>query len=162
MVTQERIIVNIVVIACLTITATAVAYGSYYRKKRPAIAREKPTSKNAAEGEDNSTTVETIQQAVKEIVENEECTMPKNEAPKKPLIPGQNTAIEATRKYKAECYDEAIKLYSEAIDESTIQQNPDHKNIKVMYSNRAASYEKLGDYANVINDCTHALRLDFA
>nr|CCA18904.1 mitochondrial import receptor subunit TOM70 putative [Albugo laibachii Nc14] len=160
MVPQERIIVNIVVIACFIITATAVVYGSYYRKKQPAIKREKPSTLNSAQSEDNDAKVDSIPQVEKNVVEHEECITTANEAPKKTIIPGQNTAIEATRKYKAECFEEAIELYSRAIEESTIQHNPDHKNIKVMYSNRAASYEKLGDSANVIKDCTEALRLD--
>ncbi|KAI9098268.1 import receptor [Phlyctochytrium arcticum] len=56
-------------------------------------------------------------------------------------------------KYYAEKgYDEALKLYSQAITLSP--------NDAVFYSNRAACYANLNNYDAVLEDCTAALKLD--
>ncbi|CEG43795.1 Translocase of outer mitochondrial membrane complex, subunit TOM70/TOM72 [Plasmopara halstedii] len=73
---------------------------------------------------------------------------------------GEYEASLATKKYKAGEYDDAVQLYSVAISLCEQQQPLDVRNLKVMYSNRAAAYEKLVNFENVVKDCTSALQLD--
>ncbi|KAI9908192.1 hypothetical protein PsorP6_004809 [Peronosclerospora sorghi] len=73
---------------------------------------------------------------------------------------GEQEATLATKKYKDGDFDGAVELYTIAISKYEQQQPLDAGNLKVMYSNRAAAYEKLQDYENVIADCTMALALD--
>lgn len=86
------------------------------------------------------------------------------ETPVSPAAPavaaGQEAATEATKKYKAGAYQEAIALYTIAITESENAVPVDKRNLKVMFSNRAAAYERLGDFVNVITDCNNAIVLD--
>jgi tetratricopeptide (TPR) repeat protein len=73
---------------------------------------------------------------------------------------GQEEATLATTKYKQGLYEDAIKFYTKAINQSQLPKIIDYKNLKIMFSNRAAAYEKLQDHHNVIKDCTSALELD--
>ncbi|RLN96078.1 hypothetical protein BBJ28_00005057 [Nothophytophthora sp. Chile5] len=77
-----------------------------------------------------------------------------------PVNVGEEEATLATKKYKAGDYDGAVDLYTAAISKCASQTPVDARNLKVMYSNRAAAYEKLQDYENVIIDCGEALKLD--
>lgn len=72
----------------------------------------------------------------------------------------QEAATEATKKYKAGQYVEAIEMYTIAIQKSESVVPVDSRNLKVMFSNRAAAYERIGDFQQVVNDCTNALSLD--
>ncbi|KAF1330447.1 Mitochondrial import receptor subunit tom70, partial [Globisporangium splendens] len=73
---------------------------------------------------------------------------------------GQDKATAATKKYKEGAFKEAIELYTEAIRLCETSVPVDQRNLKVMFSNRAAAYERLQDYESVIADCTAALVLD--
>lgn len=77
-----------------------------------------------------------------------------------PANVGQEEATLATKKYKAGAYEEAIELYSLAIAKCEQAEPLDARNVKVMYSNRAAAYEKLERHQSVIADCSKALKLD--
>lgn len=77
-----------------------------------------------------------------------------------PVNIGQEEATLATKKYKAGAYGEAIELYTLAIEKCEKVVPLDVRNVKVMYSNRAAAYEKLEDHQHVIMDCSKALKLD--
>ncbi|KAJ0404503.1 hypothetical protein ATCC90586_007760 [Pythium insidiosum] len=72
----------------------------------------------------------------------------------------QEAATEATKKYKAGQFVEAIELYSLAIKQAEAAVPVDKRNLKVMFSNRAAAYERIGDHQQVVNDCSLALTLD--
>lgn len=72
----------------------------------------------------------------------------------------EHDATLATEKYKSGDFSGAVKLYSVAISKCEKQQPLDIRNLKVMYSNRAAAYEKLQDHENVVEDCTKALLLE--
>jgi import receptor subunit TOM70 len=77
-----------------------------------------------------------------------------------PVNVGQEEATLATKKYKAGAYEEAVELYSLAIAKCEQAEPLDVRNVKVMYSNRAAAYEKLARHQSVIGDCSKALKLD--
>ncbi|GAB9466144.1 Mitochondrial import receptor subunit tom70 [Globisporangium polare] len=77
-----------------------------------------------------------------------------------PVNVGQDEATAATKKYKAGAFKEAVELYSHAIHLCEAAVPVDQRNLKVMFSNRAAAYERLQDYESVINDCSSALLLD--
>lgn len=77
-----------------------------------------------------------------------------------PVNIGQEQATTATKKYKEGAFKEAVELYTEAIRLCEAAVPVDVRNLKVMFSNRAAAHERLHDYASVINDCSSALLLD--
>jgi DnaJ family protein C protein 7 len=58
---------------------------------------------------------------------------------------------DATEKYKAGNYREAVALYSEAIEAAPSSQ---------LYANRAAAYMMLQEYAAALEDCERAVTLD--
>ena len=79
----------------------------------------------------------------------------KEEADKKSYIDPQKS-LEAKERgnefFKEGKFPESIKEYSEAI-----KRNPDDH---VLYSNRAASYTKLGEYNMAVKDCDISIKLN--
>lgn len=57
--------------------------------------------------------------------------------------------------FKSENYDEAISLYSKAIEVA----EQDSRDLATYLKNRAAAYLKIKDYAKVIKDCDEALKI---
>lgn len=54
-------------------------------------------------------------------------------------------------------YDDAIRLYSDAIEICPLDKT---KELATFYQNRAACYEHLKQYENVVNDCSKAIEND--
>lgn len=64
---------------------------------------------------------------------------------------------EGNKFFQAGKFDEALTCYSEAIDSCP---KSDKNELPKFYQNRAAAFENLKMYEQVIEDCTHALSID--
>lgn len=71
---------------------------------------------------------------------------------KDPLKKAQLYKNEGNKFFKAGKYDDAISMYTKAIESC-----PDTESSDVFYQNRAAAYEQLRNYPKVIEDCSVAL-----
>lgn len=160
------------VAASLTTISAFLLYGAY-RKRRLSDADEhahvhKPAVKDPVGPAHVTATHEAPKQPKAEPTpipaaqkKPEEAAAPPPPTPAPPVVnTGQEEATLATKKYKAGAYEEAVELYTLAIDKCEKAEPLDVRNVKVMYSNRAAAYEKLERYQNVITDCSKALKLD--
>ncbi|ELU18522.1 hypothetical protein CAPTEDRAFT_219848 [Capitella teleta] len=56
-------------------------------------------------------------------------------------------------------YSDALQIYNQAIDKLMPELNTQASNLSVLYSNRAACKNKLGDCSGCVEDCTKALNL---
>ena len=54
-------------------------------------------------------------------------------------------------------YDDALKLYSDAIEICPFEKT---KELSTFYQNRAACYEHMKKYENVVEDCSKAIEYD--
>ncbi|KAG7398290.1 Mitochondrial import receptor subunit TOM70 [Phytophthora boehmeriae] len=143
---EQRAFLQLAVLASLATISVFVAFGVY--RKRPHKRLEDVAHPH---GEKSSPHPQPQPEQKTEAA-------PKTAAPVTNV--GEQEATLATKKYKAGDYEGAVELYSLAISKCEQQQPLDARNLKVMYSNRAAAYEKLQDHANVIADCGKALKLD--
>ncbi|KAB7498288.1 Mitochondrial import receptor subunit TOM70 [Armadillidium nasatum] len=74
-----------------------------------------------------------------------------------PLGRAQASKNKGNKYFKVGKYEEAIKCYDEAIEICP----PDNKtDLSTFYQNRAAAYEQLKNWENVMRDCTAALELN--
>ncbi|XP_006823305.1 mitochondrial import receptor subunit TOM70-like [Saccoglossus kowalevskii] len=74
-----------------------------------------------------------------------------------PAEKAQSEKNKGNKYFKGGKYDQAIKCYSTAID---ICPEENTKDLSTFYQNRAAAYEQLKNYKEVIEDCTCALKLN--
>ncbi|CAI5727143.1 unnamed protein product [Peronospora effusa] len=150
---EQRALVQLAVLASLATISAFVVIGLYHkRQKYQKIEDVKQPVASSVSKAQSATSKE----------KEPEATVPQD-VPKPPLPVenvGEQEATLATKQYKAGDYEGAIDLYSVAISKCEQQHPLDARNLKVMYSNRAAAYEKLQDYDNVVADCTMALSLD--
>ncbi|KAG2762787.1 hypothetical protein PC129_g4132 [Phytophthora cactorum] len=154
--TEQRAFLQLAVLASLATISAFVAFGLYRKRHQHQQLEDVKQPKVAASAPKTQSSTQQQQQKVPAA------SAPQN-ADTKPTPPanvGEQEATLATKKYKAGDYDGAVELYSAAISKCEQQQPLDARNLKVMYSNRAAAYEKLQDYKNVVTDCTKALNLD--
>lgn len=147
---EQRAFLQLAVLASLATISAFVAFGLYHKRQQH---KDVEQLQVAAPKSQPST------QQQQKIPESS--SAPKVEPKPTPAANvGEQEATLATKKYKAGDYEGAVELYSVAISKCELQQPLDARNLKVMYSNRAAAYEKLQDYENVVTDCTKALKLD--
>lgn len=150
---DQRAVLQLAVLASLATISVFVAFSQYRKRhhqkhiknvERPQVAGAAPKTQ------------------VTQLQSQQKVPVPHNADVKSTTITniGEDEAMLATKKYKDGEYDGAVQLYSVAISKCEQQQPLDVRNLKVMYSNRAAAYEKLLDYDNVVKDCTKALQLD--
>ncbi|CAG7724936.1 unnamed protein product [Allacma fusca] len=59
--------------------------------------------------------------------------------------------------FRAEKYQDALQKYTQAIEEETPKNAED---LAMLYQNRAAVFEKLGDFSSTIKECSQALDLN--
>ncbi|CAI5712325.1 unnamed protein product [Peronospora destructor] len=151
---EQRALVQLAVLASLATTISVfVVIGLYHKRQQ-------------------YQKIEDVKQPVASPVSKAQPVTPKEkepeatvsqDAPKPPLSVenvGEKEATLATKQYKDGDYEGAVDLYSVAISKCEQQHPLDVRNLKVMYSNRAAAYEKMQSYDNVVADCTMALSLD--
>ncbi|DAZ93744.1 TPA: hypothetical protein N0F65_007370 [Lagenidium giganteum] len=162
---SSNALMQLAVLASISAISCFVLY-EVYRRKNLALDGKKSKAKEQDDAKECAVVEESVNKMKK-------TAKPTPVAPKKTLKPqestdpthtkdsnGQMEASAATQKYKAGAYAEAIQLYGLAIElcEQTVPL--DQRNLKVMYANRAAAYEKLGDHMNVIKDCSSAIKID--
>ena len=68
-----------------------------------------------------------------------------------------NFKSKGNRFFKESKYNEAIHCYTKAIEDCPTDKNED---LSTFYQNRAASYEMLRKYEEVISDCSKAIDLN--
>lgn len=155
---DQRVALQLAVLASITTIATVLVYGAYWNKKQRQQVAQQPKIQ-----QDPAAPKPSTHDAPKRVAK-EPAPIPaaqkKPEQPPTPTNIGQDEALAATKKYKAGEYAEAIALYTLAIQQCEAAVPVDMRNLKVMFSNRAAAFEKLEDHESVINDCTLALALD--
>uniref|UniRef100_A0AAV1UWJ6 Mitochondrial import receptor subunit TOM70 n=1 Tax=Peronospora matthiolae TaxID=2874970 RepID=A0AAV1UWJ6_9STRA len=157
---EQRALVQLAVLASLATISAFVAVG-LFRKRHHHRQQLQQLKQQSLDHVKQSKEVEVTRERPSLVSQTEVSPLP----PPPPELPpvvnlGEAEATLATKKYKAGDFDQAIELYSVAISLGEQQQPLDARNLKVMYSNRAAAYEKLQDYTNVIGDCAKALQLD--
>lgn len=74
-----------------------------------------------------------------------------------PLTQANNLKVQGNEAFKTGDYNGAINCYTEAINACPKDQSTD---LAVFYQNRAAAHEKLGNWAEVVNDCSAALQMN--
>ncbi|KAK3927906.1 Mitochondrial import receptor subunit TOM70 [Frankliniella fusca] len=138
---------QVAVVVGAPLAVAGVSYW-YYRKSGKNRTRNisgtsangNPTSKTPSmEGPDN--TIETIEA----MIANEKDSLKKAQLYKN----------EGNKLFKAGKYDDAINMYTKAIEACPSTEKSD-----VFYQNRAAAYEQLRNYSKVIEDCSVALELN--
>lgn len=170
MATDQRMLVQLAVLTSLTTIGAFLLYGIYQKKQLGAQQQQQKHFKQAsvvdlAAPKDASAPHDSLKKPNKEP---EPTPLPQNktnatvDATPAPAVAnvGQDEATAATKKYKAGAFKEAVELYTHAIRLCEAAVPVDQRNLKVMFSNRAAAYERLQDYESVINDCSSALLLD--
>ncbi|TMW60375.1 hypothetical protein Poli38472_000417 [Pythium oligandrum] len=165
---EQRAVVQLAVLASITMIGSFVLFGVYRKRKEQGVAVKKQQQGELAFEDTTGKTQDAATKTKgesgaglkKKKVEFQDPATPTEAAASPTVALGQEAATEATKKYKAGDYVEAIELYSQAIQQTETTVPVDKRNLKVMFSNRAAAYERINDHEQVINDCTSALLLD--
>uniref|UniRef100_A0AAV1VFZ4 Mitochondrial import receptor subunit TOM70 n=1 Tax=Peronospora matthiolae TaxID=2874970 RepID=A0AAV1VFZ4_9STRA len=161
---EQRALVQLAVLASLATISAFVAVGLFRKRHHHQQQQLQQLKQQSLDHVKQSKEVEVTRERPSLVSQTEVSPLPPPPPPPPELPPvvnlGEAEATLATKKYKAGDFDQAIELYSVAISLGEQQQPLDVRNLKVMYSNRTAAYEKLQDYTNVIGDCAKALQLD--
>ncbi|XP_035671947.1 mitochondrial import receptor subunit TOM70-like [Branchiostoma floridae] len=83
--------------------------------------------------------------------------IPEPEVELSPLEKAQGAKNKGNKYFKGGKFEEAIKCYSEALE---VCPDTNKKEMSTFYQNRAAAYEQLKSFREVVDDCTKALELD--
>ncbi|KAI8514976.1 Mitochondrial import receptor subunit TOM70 [Branchiostoma belcheri] len=83
--------------------------------------------------------------------------IPEPEVELSPLEKAQGAKNKGNKYFKGGKFEEAIKCYSEALE---VCPDTNKKEMSTFYQNRAAAYEQLKSFKEVVDDCTKALELD--
>lgn len=177
---QDRVLLQLAVLTSLTTIGAFFLYGAFQKKKQQQLSDQKLKQHSHKQASVDHA-------APKDAAAHDSPKKPKKEPTPPPALPqkkstasgaavapaapaapaaaiavniGQEQATAATKKYKEGAFKEAIELYTEAIRLCETSVPVDQRNLKVMFSNRAAAYERLQDYESVIADCSAALILD--
>ncbi|XP_076438657.1 mitochondrial import receptor subunit TOM70-like [Babylonia areolata] len=86
-----------------------------------------------------------------------ETKVPEPETPQNPKDKAQASKNKGNKFFKGGMYEQAIECYTEAIKICPSEYKQD---ISTFYQNRAAAYENLKNYKQVVSDCTMALELN--
>lgn len=168
---SDRALVQLAVLTSLTTIGALLLYGAY-RKRQQHQASEQQRKLQHASVDTKHTTAPSHDSPKKPKATPAPAPTPQKKAvdataaapppppPTPPVNVGQEQATAATKKYKEGAFKEAVELYSEAIRLCERAVPVDQRNLKVMFSNRAAAYERLQDYESVVKDCSSALLLD--
>ncbi|KAK2158456.1 hypothetical protein LSH36_170g04057 [Paralvinella palmiformis] len=141
------------------LVGTPVALGLaglwYYTRRKPGD--EKSKRDKPEKGEDSTTTEGTTSkvQSPSDNVKAQQKSTSRPDVDLNPLEKAQAAKNKGNKYFKAAKYDQAIKCYTEAI---RICPPENKQEIATFYQNRAAAYEQLKNYDQVIADCTEALK----
>lgn len=170
---SDRALVQLVVLTSLTTIGAFMLYGAYRKRQQQPQLKDHTQRKvqhasvDAAAPKDPAAVhdapkkpapVHTPTPLLQTKAANDIASPP---APPAIVNIGQEQATAATKKYKEGAFLEAVELYSEAIRVCEESSDPaNQRNLKVMFANRAAAYERLQDYGSVVRDCSSVLALD--
>uniref|UniRef100_T1IZN4 Mitochondrial import receptor subunit TOM70 n=1 Tax=Strigamia maritima TaxID=126957 RepID=T1IZN4_STRMM len=127
---------------------TPVALGLgywYYRTHRPSVKNLNSVEAETGSKDPSIFGTQNCEAKIEDCSEND------------PISKAQAMKNKGNKLFKAGKYDEAIKHYTEAITMCPVDKKDD---IATFYQNRAAAYEQLKQYQNVIDDCSEALKLN--
>lgn len=129
----------------------AVAGVSYWYYKKSGKNRNRSLSGGSSQGNPTSKTA-SMDGPDPNALESIESMVAKEKDPSRKAQLYKN---EGNKHFKAGKYDDAISMYSKAIEACPSTEKSD-----VFYQNRAAAYEQLRNYSKVIEDCSVALELN--
>ncbi|XP_071500354.1 mitochondrial import receptor subunit TOM70-like [Diadema antillarum] len=126
------------------IAVAGLAYGAYY------LSKGKPKSSDDSKENEGK-------KADGKVASGGEGDAGQNSVEQTPEEQAQSAKLRGNKYFKAGHYEQAIKLYTQAID---ICPKDKTKEIATFYQNKAAAQEQMKNYAQVVDDCNQALQLN--